>query len=54
MLDRPNTAYPIREDMDFQRRDWLAERIGWAAVAVTLSWLIIRRHRRHASPDVPI
>ena len=37
MLDRPNTAYPIREDMDFQRRDWLAERIGWAAVAVIVA-----------------
>jgi len=27
---------PIPEDMDFQRRNWLAERIGWTVMAVAV------------------
>jgi hypothetical protein len=29
-------AYPIREDMRFQRRSWQAERIGWITMALLL------------------
>jgi hypothetical protein len=27
-------TYPIQEDMQFQRRTWLAERIGWSVMVV--------------------
>lgn len=34
MADASGNDYPIREQMDFQHSDWVAERIGWAVVAI--------------------
>ena len=36
MDDLDNRTYPFQEDMQFQRRTWLAERIGWIAMAALL------------------
>jgi hypothetical protein len=32
-----NRNYPIEEDMQFQRRSWLVERIGWSLLAMLLA-----------------
>jgi hypothetical protein len=31
-----NRTYPIREDMQFQQRSWLMERIGWSALTLVV------------------
>ena len=31
-----NRTHPIQEDMQFQRRSWVAERIGWVVMGVLL------------------
>lgn len=31
-----NRTHPIHEDMRFQRRSWVAERIGWIAMALVI------------------
>jgi hypothetical protein len=36
MDDLDSRTYPIQEDMKFQRRMWLAERIGWIVMGVLL------------------
>jgi hypothetical protein len=36
MDDLDNRTYPIQEDMQFQRRTWLAERLGWIVMAALL------------------
>lgn len=36
MDDFDNRIYPIQEDMQFQRRTWAAQRIGWVALAALL------------------
>jgi hypothetical protein len=36
MDEDESRSYPIREDMAFQRRSWVAERIGWAAMGLVL------------------
>jgi hypothetical protein len=36
MDDFDNRTYPFQEDMQFQRRTWLAERIGWIVMAALL------------------
>jgi hypothetical protein len=36
MDDLDSRTYPIQEDMQFQRRTWLAERIGWIVLAALL------------------
>jgi hypothetical protein len=34
MEELENRAYPIREDMQFQQRSWLLERIGWIVLTL--------------------
>jgi hypothetical protein len=34
MEELDNRTYPIREDMQFQQRSWLLERIGWAVLTL--------------------
>jgi hypothetical protein len=34
MKELDNRTYPIREDMAFQQRSWLLERIGWIVLAL--------------------
>jgi hypothetical protein len=34
MDEQESRRYPIREDMPFQRRSWIAERIGWIAMGL--------------------
>lgn len=36
MDEQQSRTYPIQEDMPFQRRSWIAERIGWVAIGLLL------------------
>jgi hypothetical protein len=36
MHELDSRSYPIREDMAFQRRSWLLERIGWSLLSIVL------------------
>jgi hypothetical protein len=37
MDDLDNRTYPFQEDMKFQRRTWLVERLGWIVMAVLVA-----------------
>ena len=34
--DRRKPGLEVHEDLDFQRRDWLAQRVGWVVIAAML------------------
>jgi hypothetical protein len=36
MTEFQDRHYPIQEDMRFQRRSWLVERVGWAVLGIVL------------------
>jgi hypothetical protein len=58
MREQTNRTYPIQEDMTFQRRFWIVERVCWALLGllVCLALLGLFSHgplseRRIATPD---